>query len=248
VLTIDDLSVQLYTVREAAAVDLDAVLERLAGIGFRQVEPYGLLDFAPQLATSLPRHGLTAPTTHASIVGQDQDVVFATAADLGVQIVIEPAVGDDRWTDEDAVKRIADDLNSAAEVAARHGLRVGYHNHWWELAEIGDALGLDVLARNLSPDVVLEVDTYWAYPSGADVPALLTRLGDRVAALHLKDGDGSRDVLKQVAVGAGSVPVWDFVNAATNLQYTVVELDDTAGDRFTALADSFAYVTSGSRS
>ena len=104
-LTIDDLSVQLYTVREAAAVDLDAVLERLAGIGFRQVEPYGLLDFASQLATSLPRHGLTAPTTHASIVGEDQDVVFGTAADLGIQIVVEPAVRDDRWTDEDAVKR-----------------------------------------------------------------------------------------------------------------------------------------------
>ena len=125
---------QLYTVREAAADDLDAVLERLAQIGYRKVEPYGLLEFALQLATALPRHGLTAPTTHASIVGQNTDIVFGTAADLGIQIVIEPAVRDDRWTDEDAVKRIADDLNAAAEVAARHGLRVGYHNHYWELA------------------------------------------------------------------------------------------------------------------
>jgi len=247
VLTIDHLSVQLYTVREAAAVDFDAVLERLAQIGFRNVEPYGLLEFAPQLATGLARHGLAAPTTHASIVGQDTDVVFGTAADLGIQIVIEPAVRDDRWTDEDAIKRIADDLNAAAEVAARHGVRVGYHNHYWELAEFGDALGLEVLARHLSADVVLEVDTYWAYTSGADVAALLTRLGDRVVALHLKDGDGSLDVMQQVAVGAGSVPVWDFVDATTNLQYGVVELDDSAGDRFTALADSFAYLTAGTR-
>jgi sugar phosphate isomerase/epimerase len=247
VLTIDQLSVQLYTVREAAANDLDAALERLAQIGYRKIEPYGLLQFALQLAIALPRHGLTAPTTHASIVGQNTDIVFGTAADLGIQIVIEPAVRADRWTDEDAVKRIADDLNAAAEVAARHGVRVGYHNHYWELATIGDTLGLEVLARHLSADVVLEVDTYWAYTSGADIPALLTRLGDRVVALHLKDGDGSLDVMKQVAVGAGSVPVWDFIDATTNLQYGVVELDDSADDRFTALADSFAYLTAGTR-
>jgi sugar phosphate isomerase/epimerase len=243
-LSIDNLSVQLYTVREAAADDLDAVLERLAQIGFRRVEPYGLLDFAAQLATSLPRHGLTAPTTHASIIGQDQDVVFGTAADLGIQIVIEPAVRDDRWTDEDAVKRIADDLNAASETAARHGLRVGYHNHWWEVVEIGDALGLEVLARNLSPEVVLEVDTYWAYAGGADVPALLQRLGDRVVALHIKDGDGSLDTKKQVPVGSGSLPVQDFLAAAPDA-LVVVELDDSEGDLVEAVGASRTFLIGG---
>ena len=73
---------------------------------------------------------------------------------------------------------------------------------------------LEVLADALSPEVVLEVDTYWAYVGGADVPGLLRRLGERVVALHIKDGDGTRDVESQVAVGAGSLPVWDFIEAA----------------------------------
>ena len=63
-----------------------------------------------------------------------------------------------------------------------------------------------MLADRLEPEVVLEVDTYWAYAGGADVPALLARLGDRVVALHIKDGDGSLDPSKQVPVGSGVLP------------------------------------------
>ena len=242
--TTANLSVQLYTLREALADDVDAVLDRVAEIGYRNVEPFGLLEHADRLAASLPRHGLAAPTTHAGIIGQDQNRVFATAAALGVQIVIHPAVEAARWIDEDSIQRIAGDLNHAASIAAGHGVQVGYHNHHWELQnKVGDRHALEVLASHLAPSVVLEVDTYWAFAGGGNVPALLGRLGDRVVALHLKDGDGSLDVKAQVAVGAGALPVWDFVNATTNLRYGVVELDDSAGDRFVAVADSFAYLT-----
>src|SRR4029453_9344949 len=87
---------------------------------------------------------------------------------------------------------------------------------------------LEVLADNLAPEVVLEVDTYWAYAGGAEVPALLDRLGDRVVAMHIKDGDGTLDTKAQVAVGSGSLPVWDFIAAAPDA-LRVVELDDTQG-------------------
>ena len=59
---------------------------------------------------------------------------------------------------------------------------------------------LEVFADQLDPDVMLEVDTYWAYAGGADVPALLGRLGDRVVALHVKDGDGTLNTKAQTAV------------------------------------------------
>ena len=74
------------------------------------------------------------------------------------------------------------------------------------------------------------------------MPALLQRLGDRVVALHVKDGDGSTDNKKQVAVGSGSLPVWDFIDAAPDA-LRVVELDDSRDDRFQAVADSYAWLT-----
>jgi sugar phosphate isomerase/epimerase len=66
---------------------------------------------------------------------------------------------------------------------------------------------------------------------------LLKRLGDRVVALHLKDGDGSLDTSKQVAVGSGVLPVRDIIEAAPDA-LRVVELDDSETDLFEAIRAS----------
>src|SRR5215216_2168842 len=210
-----ELSVQLYTVREALAQDFDGTLGKLASFGFTQVEPFALLNFGDELRDGLPKNGLTAPTAHVHLVGEDHDAICELAAELGVQTIIEPYVSE-----------IAFELNAVATKAAGYGLRVGYHNHHFELeSKISGVHALEVLADRVAPEVVFEVDTYWAYAGGADVPALLTRLGERVVALHIKDGDGTLDTSKQVPVGSGVVPVWDIIDAAPEA-LRVVELDD----------------------
>ena len=92
-----ELSVQLYSVREKFAEDPAAVLKRLAEIGFRHVEPYGVLENVETLRVGLPANGLTAPTAHARLIGADQHAVFAAAAELGIDVVIDPYVGDEHW-------------------------------------------------------------------------------------------------------------------------------------------------------
>ena len=230
-----ELSVQLYTVREALAEDFDGTLGKLASFGFTQVEPFALLNFADELRDGLAQNGLTAPTTHVHLLGEDQDAICALAAELGIQTVIEPYVDPARWQSEADISEIASELNAAATKAADYGLQVGYHNHHFELeSKIDGVHALEVLADRLAPEVVLEVDTYWAYAGGADVPALLTRLGDRVVALHLKDGDGSLDTSKQVPLGSGVLPVWDIIEAAPEA-LRVVELDDSETDLLEAV-------------
>jgi sugar phosphate isomerase/epimerase len=228
-------SVQLYTVREALAQDFDGTLGKLAGFGFTQVEPFALLTFADELRDGLARNGLSAPTTHVHLLGEDQDAICALAAELGIQTIIEPYVDPARWQTEADVREVAAELNAVASKAAGYGLRVGYHNHHFELESmINGVHALEAMAAQLAPEVVLEVDTYWAYAGGADVPALLTRLGDRVVALHLKDGDGSLDTSKQVPLGSGVLPVWDIVAAAPEA-LRVVELDDSETDLLEAV-------------
>lgn len=239
------LSVQLYTLRDALAEDFDGTLGRLAGLGYTQVEPFQFLSFADELRAGLARHGLSAPTGHVGLLSGDQDAILALAVELGMTTVIDPSSDPARWQDADEIGAIARDLNAAAEKAAGYGLRVAYHNHHFELeSRIGERHALEVLADQLAPEVGLEVDTYWAYAGGADVPALLRRLGERVVALHVKDGDGSLDTKRQVAVGSGSLPVWAFIAAAPHA-LRVVELDDSASDLFTAVADSRAYLLAG---
>jgi sugar phosphate isomerase/epimerase len=230
-----DIAVQLYTVRSALASDPDATLERLARIGFRIVEPFDLLRYRDALREGLPRFGLSARTAHADVLVADRDAVFEAAAELGIATVIQPWLEPTRFATADGIAGVASDLAAAADRAAASGLAIGYHNHHFELeSRIDSRHALEVLADALPPSVSLEVDTYWALVGGADVPALLRRLGERVIALHLKDGDGSLDTKRQVPLGTGRLPVREILAAAPSA-LRVLELDDTTGDLFDAV-------------
>jgi sugar phosphate isomerase/epimerase len=240
-----ELSVQLYTVREALAQDFGGTLGKLAAFGFTQVEPFALLNFSDELRQGLAQSGLTAPTTHVHLMDEDQDAICALAAELGIHTIIEPYIDPARWQSEADVSEIASELNAVARKAASFGLQVGYHNHHFELeSKISGVHALEVLADRLEPGVVLEVDTYWAYAGGADVPALINRLGERVVALHLKDGDGSLDTTKQVPLGSGVLPVWDIIAAAPDA-LRVVELDDSETDLLEAVRAGREFLLAG---
>lgn len=237
------ISVQLYTVRELLTEDTVGTLGRIAEIGFTQVEPFAFLSFGDALRQGLVEAGLSAPTTHQGFIGGELDEVFAAAKELGVQTVIDPYVAPERWQSASDVAAIADQLNEAAEVAARHGVRVGYHNHAHEVESIIEGVtALEYFAGRLAPEVVLEVDTYWVTVGGHDPITLLPKLGDRVVALHIKDGPGTTETKDQVAVGQGSLPIEQIIAAAPDA-LRVIELDDSRGDRFQAVADSYAFLT-----
>ena len=157
------LSVQLYTVRDALARDLPGTLRRVADLGYRNVELFGFVDLADQYSELLPAVGLAAPSAHAGLLGQDVAVIFEAAKKVGVTTVIDPSIDRTRWTTKEDIASSAADLNEIAKIGADHGLTVGYHNHWWETENrIGGAARTEVFADHLDAEVVLEVDTYWA--------------------------------------------------------------------------------------
>lgn len=239
-------SLQLYTVRGPLEADLAGTIRRVAEIGYTAVEPYNFVATADELAAALSANGLSAPSGHAPLLRADQDEIFTAAKKLGIGTVIDPHVDRSRWTSEADIKETAQALNAAARKGAEYGIRVGYHNHEFELeARIDGRSGLEVLAEHLDPAVVLEVDTYWAAVGGEDAAALLQRLGDRVRFIHIKDGPLTKEDKDQVAVGAGKMPVWDVIAAAPALEVGVVELDDFSGDIFDAVADSLNYLKAG---
>ncbi|QUQ63130.1 sugar phosphate isomerase/epimerase family protein [Kutzneria sp. CA-103260] len=237
-----ELSVQLYSVRDKFAEDPGAVLARLAEMGFKHVEPYGVLENLETLRAGLPGNGLSAPTAHARLIGADQQAVFAAAAELGIDVVIDPYVGDEHWQNAGDIGATADALNAAAKLAAEHGVRVGYHNHWWELrSRLDGRSAFEVFADQLDPELVLEVDTYWATAGGENAPELLRRLGGRVHAIHVKDGGLETNATGQVPAGQGQVPVADVLAAAPQA-LRVVEFDQYAGDIYEGIAASRAFV------
>ncbi|HEY3505318.1 MAG TPA: sugar phosphate isomerase/epimerase [Actinocatenispora sp.] len=236
------LGVQLYSVRDDLSRDRDATLRRVADIGFGAVEPYDPLADPAGFRAVADDNGLAIWSTHAPVLGERRDDVLAAAGVLGLDTVIVPAVSPDEWADADGVARIAERLNDTAARAADRGIRIGYHNHWWELENRVDGRpALEALADRLAPEVILEVDVYWAQVGGEVVTDLLGRLADRVKFLHVKDGPAVKGE-PMTAVGSGTLPITDILATAPSA-YRVVELDECATDMFEALAKSHSYLT-----
>ncbi|GAA1513227.1 sugar phosphate isomerase/epimerase [Sphaerisporangium rubeum] len=239
------LGVQLYTVRDRMKDGRDEVLRRIADIGYGAVEPYDPLDDPQGFRRVADDLGLVVSGTHAfDLLRKDTGEVLDAVAALGTDSVIVPAgIPEEEFTTRDGVRRAAELLNGLAEKASAHGMRLGYHNHWWEIEPRIDGVhAVEVLADELAPGVFLEIDTYWAAVGGAEVPGLLTRLGDRVAALHVKDGPGVKGE-PHTAVGSGVMPVPEILAAAPADAWRIVELDDCATDMLDALAAGYAYLS-----
>jgi len=255
------LSVQLYSVREQLQADLDGTLARLRDLGLRCVEPFAFAADSDHLVAALEHAGLTASSGHEAFLWETvtfggrtiqvppRPEVFAAAQRLGMRYVIQPAATD--WSSREAVDEIAARLAESARQAADFGLQVGYHNHWWEIEQhIDGRPALLHLADATPDDVVFEVDVYWATVGGADVPALLEQLGDRVRALHVKDGpriaapssDADALTYGQLPAGQGDVDIAGCLRAAPALELAVLEFDAFDGDVVTAIGAGAQYV------
>jgi len=241
------LSVQLYSVRGALAEDRPGTLARLREIGFTQVEPFGFAHDPAGLAADLKGAGLGTSSGHTALVDADAAAALDAAVEIGIPVAIEPAVRD-VWTDADAIKRVAARLNDLSVEAASRGIKVGYHNHWWEFEPLGDGTAYDLFTSELAPEVVLELDTYWATVGKQDAAELLGRLGGRVGFLHVKDGSISENPHEQAAVGSGRMPVAEILAAAPGA-VRVLEFDEYDGDLFEGLAAGLGFVqqTEGDR-
>jgi sugar phosphate isomerase/epimerase len=236
-------AVQLYTLRHALEDDLPGTIKKVADIGFTQVEPYNFVATAQELGAALKANGLTAPSGHAPLLSENQEAIFAAAKELGITTVIDPYLPAEHWQSAEDIQSTAAKLNAAAKKGAEYGIRVGYHNHQWELESIIEGqTALEYFAGLLDPEPVLEVDTFWAAVAGQDPAELLQRLGDRVKFIHIKDGPLTTDTTAQQPAGQGKIAVEEVIAAATSLEVGVVEFDDYSGDIFEGIAESLAYL------
>jgi sugar phosphate isomerase/epimerase len=241
--TTNPLALQLYTVREELTANRKDLLARIAAFGYGAAEPFNVLNDPDGMHADLAAAGLVVSSVHATPSGDQAEAIAAAARTLGADTVIIPHMPPDRFADADSVQALARELNEMASWSADHGLRLGYHNHDFELSSLlGGRPALEVLADQLDDRVILEVDTYWAAVGGQDVPALLGRLGERVRYLHVKDGPVVNREDFMTAVGSGRMPVAEILAASPSAEWHVVELDRCATDMMTAIGDSLTWL------
>ncbi len=185
------IGLQLYTVRDLMEAGVGPTLERVAAIGYKEVEFAGYFGIPPaQIRGLLDAAGLASPSTHLSL-GELRDQpnrLFDAAEMIGHRYLVVPSLDpQDRRTLDD-FRRVAAELNRAGEQARSRGLKIGYHNHDFELSRMRGTLPYDVLLAETDPALVwFEMDFYWMTNGGADPAAYLDRHPGRFHLCHIKD-------------------------------------------------------------
>ncbi len=240
------ISVQLYSLREEAKNDHMAVLKKLADIGYKGVEPFGnLFGMTPkEFCKVITDLGMVISSSHSPWTSVDNiEQAVETAGIFGVDMV-GSGFGPDAFKTLDAIKQTADTVNQICEKLKPSGLKLFMHNHYWEFEEVAGQLAYDHFAP-LAPDVLFEIDTYWASNFGANnVPEQVIKFKDRTPLLHIKDGPLMKDE-PMTAAGQGKMDIPAVIQAADDsvLQWLIVELDRCATDMMTAVLESYKYLT-----
>ncbi len=240
------ISVQLYSLREEAKKDFVAVLESVAKIGYKGVEPAGFHNLKPaEFRKIVEDLGMTVSSNHGPWAKPDNlSEVVDTAKILGLDIA-GSGFGPDEFKDLDAIKKTADMVNGMIDVLGKHGISLFLHNHDWEFRMIDGKIAYDYFVE-WCPSVKFEIDTYWAANFGANNPAeQVAKFAKRTPLLHIKDGSLVKGE-PMVAVGKGKMKFPELIKAADEnvLRWLVVELDCCATDMTKAIEESYNYLVS----
>lgn len=241
------IALQLYTVREQLGRDFEGTLRRVAAAGYAGVELAGLPEgISPARAKALlDELGLAVCGAHSALpLGPDAAAALDRVAALGTDRLVCGWLPPEEYATPEATLRTIDRANDAAAVCARHGLRLGLHNHWFEFELLSDGRRpYELWLERLDPAVFIELDTYWAKTGGVDPVRALEALGSRVQLLHVKDGPADAPPSPMVAVGQGSLDYERIIPAAAAAAWLIVELDRCETDMLVAVEDSYRYLT-----
>ena len=234
-----DYSIQLYSLRDITASDMDTALRRVSEIGYKYVEFAGFFGHsASDIKAMLDKYGLKVSGTHTGF-GEIRDNFEATVEyhkAIGNTNIIVP--GFDYSTREKLDEFISFCIEYAPKLKAE-GITLGFHNHSGEFIETGYGAIVHKEIREKT-DIELEIDTYWAYNAGEDPMALMEEFKDRIRVIHIKDGfEGG----KGMPLGRGSAPVADVYKKAKELGILMcVESETLTPDGITEASVCFDYL------
>ncbi|MEP6573473.1 MAG: sugar phosphate isomerase/epimerase [Gemmatimonadota bacterium] len=243
---IERIGVQLYTVRDAFGKDPAGTLERIAAIGYREVEFAGYANQSPEaLRQILDRVHLAAPSGHLPFesLDKDWDRTLDEAVTLGHRYAVIAWIDDTFRKTLDDWRRLGERFNRAAATAKKHGLGFAYHNHDFEFTPLEGKLPYDVLLASTDPALVrMEMDLYWITKAGYKPETYFAKYPGRFPMVHVKDSAGPPEN-RMVDVGQGRIdwPHLFSLRKQAGIEHFFVEHDEP-GDAFASIKRSYEYL------
>lgn len=258
------IGLQLYTVRDAMAANPAAALARVAKVGYNSVEGatytgdekfYGM--DAKTFKNVLKQNGLVMMSSHYRL-GEEQtngkdtmgtmlhdwDRAVDDAAEVGLKYMVCAYLSDVERGSLDHYKKLADDFNKAGERCKKAGIQFCYHNHDFEFKQQDGKYPYETLLANTDKNLVkMEMDLYWVTKAKQDPVKLINENPGRFPLFHVKDMDKT-PAGNFTEVGNGIIDFKNIFKHAdkAGLKYFFVEQDQTPGDPFNSIAQSFNYI------
>lgn len=279
-----NIGIQLYSIRDLVNEDPIKTLNTVAKIGYKHVETFGVNIGAEthwalpisELKKVLEDNDLKTHSGHYDMskylnrqLSEQENIekYIEIAHQLGQSYIVAPITPMDDLNNlkvED-YQYAADQLNRVGEMAKKAGIKIGYHNHFWEFRQFGNGTkGLDILIAFTEPELVdFELDLFWTEKAGLSPQSYFDKYPGRFSLWHLKDMDrqfalpivGEKyddadysaimDEVKYTEVGSGAI---DFIRIAADadksgLKHAFVEQDDIyIPNKFESIKKSYDYV------
>ncbi|MBU6334766.1 MAG: sugar phosphate isomerase/epimerase [Chloroflexi bacterium] len=226
------IALQLYSVREEAARDLDGVLRAVAGMGYAGVEFAGYYGHdAHSIRAMLDRYGLQVAGAHVgldTLLGDELERSVAFHQILGNRYLIVPGLAESRRSSRAAWLQTAALMNEVAERLAPHGMQTGYHNHAVEFAPLDGELPWDTFFGATRHDVIMQFDVGNALHGGGQAAPYLRRYPGRAITVHVKEYAAQND---RALIGEGDVDwaeIFGLCETIGNTAWYIVEQESYA--------------------
>ena len=234
-----EFGLQIYSVRDyfTNKEDTKTAFKELAKMGYKSVQTAGTYDYiAPEeFYKLLSDAGLYVCGTHYSfdkIIGDVPGTIKYHEA-LGTKNIGLGGMPMEYRNSEEGVLKFIEAYNEAANVYAKHGFKLNYHNHSFEFIKLESGKCVfDHMIEKFNENVSFVIDTFWLQYAGVDVRVLLEGLAGSIDILHLKDMSADRSKLDvypypMVAIGEGNLNFKGIIECAeaAGVKHFVVEDD-----------------------
>lgn len=251
------IGLQLYTLRDQLEKDVAGTIQRIAQIGYKDVEIYSLYGkSAAEFGKILKDNGITASSGHHMLkdLKTNWDKHIDDAKTLGLKYMVNAILQEDERKSFDDYKQLVDVFNKAGEATQKAGIQFCYHNHNFEFTKYGDTTAYDYLLKSVDPKLVkFEMDCFWVTHAGADPVAYFKKYPGRFPLLHIKDMKDKPAPTQELdpkmglfaPVGQGTID-WKRIFAAARqggMQHYYVEQDYCEQPPLEAVKASYDYLS-----
>jgi sugar phosphate isomerase/epimerase len=227
------VGVELYSVRQQMQADPFATVKEVSKLGYAGVEFYGpyfgwSLDQIKQMRQLLNDVGLKCFSTHNgpnSFAPENVAKAIEYNNILGAKFVVMASAG--RVADLDGWKKVAESLNKAQEQFKGAGLAAGFHNHQIEFRPLdGGTRPIELLAKETSKDVVLQLDVGTCVEVGYDPAQWIRQNPGRIKSVHCKEYSKETGKGYRVLFGEGSSPwpkIFEAAESVGGVEHYLIE-------------------------